>query len=242
MIKREVPVEFNAAERAKMVDEHIALSVEVDALETQARDAAAVFRKRAKEAKARARQLAKDLQRGKTARLMFVREKLDVEAARVDIHLAQSGELVDSRPATPEELNLRIPFLPKEGTFKPGNLVQIADYSAIFRIQSIDEARAQATIEVVIDRDGDAPQEPTDVLLSTLKAARIGPDDRGDEAHDFAGKIGPGEDEDGEEMEDLPATPKRKRPARGKGPAKSAGNGKDAKKKGGRRGGLGLVQ
>lgn len=230
MIKREVPVALTEKQRGELEGELITTTVDLETLESQARAAASQYRMKAKEVRRRNREIARHLQAGKAPRLMFVTERLRPDIGKVDIHLAQTGEYVDQRDAMPEELTYQIPFLPKEGDFKPGNLVQIADFTAIFRIMQIEDSRAE--IEPILDPEGDAPAKAVWVDVIKLKAAKMGPK----EAPAAAAGPAAGDDDDEDEMEDLPAgaekrkaksTPgKRQRPpAEGKGKKRSGPKG-----------------
>jgi hypothetical protein len=211
-LKREVPVKLSEPERRKMGEELAALEVEYEEVAEAARDSAALARERKKELRNEISALANALKDGEIKRLLHCREVLDPEAKTVDLIRIDNDEVVLTRPARPEELQIGIPYEPRDEAapeFAVGNVVKVtsvpAAAGAVYQIESIEavESGAMAALGLVVSADGEsAPEHLEGISVEYLVPATIL-----DMVHIPAPEA-PGEHSPDEESS--PATPRRR--------------------------------
>jgi hypothetical protein len=182
-LKREVPVKLTEPERRKMGEELAALEVEYEEIAEAARDSAALSRERKKELRGEISTLANALKDGEIKRLLLCREVLDPEAKTVDLVRVDNDEVVLTRPARPEELQIGIPYEPRDEAapaFAAGNVVKVtsvpAAAGAVYQVESIEEADGgeRATLGLVVSAENElAPERLEGISVEYLVAATL---------------------------------------------------------------------
>lgn len=223
-VRREIPIKLSPEEIRKTAEELVQKQIALEELVAQAREDASAARGEAKDLRAEISKLAHILKKGEAVRALECREILDPEARTVDIVRADTGELVMTRPASPAELQLGIPFeAPAGEAFAPGNLVQVESVPAagasIYQIQAIerDQGRDLAVLDLVSAVNSEAPERLDSIELAYLKPATYSPPE----------EEGPEEPGPAPAEAEPPARPKR--PSR----SRSAGKGRPAPRRNG---------
>lgn len=216
MIKKQVPVKLTADERTARSGDLAELEIALEELEKKAREAASGYRTEAKATRKKIRELARAISAGQEQRLMFVREILDPEAGTVEVRLAHDGQVVEVRPALPEEMQVGIPFVPTAKDFAAGNLVNLKDNGIRTIFQIVEVVEGVATLELAVDPAGDFAEGkreiPKSAPVDDLVAATIGPAGL-PEVRDELAEVDQGE-----------ANPKRKRAPRRRAESTQATN------------------
>lgn len=178
--KIDIPVDLTPAELARMKDDLAIAAVELEELTDEARESAARFREERKELKGKVRNLARTIKHGKVPRPIECRRVLDPEARTVETVRVDTGEVVDSRAARPDELQGALDLKDQPVEFLPGNLVLVETVEAaadsIYEIESLTDRGGVVLAELVLavpSRSSGVPDRLHVATTCLVKAPKV---------------------------------------------------------------------